>query len=37
MINDVIKKIDKIATIEPNRIAYDYLSKTNTYVDLKRR
>ncbi|RHW50379.1 D-alanine--poly(phosphoribitol) ligase subunit DltA [Lactobacillus bombicola] len=37
MINDVIKKIDKIATIEPNRIAYDYLSKTNTYGDLKRR
>lgn len=37
MIKDVIKKIDEIATSEPERIAYDYLGQTNTYADLKKR
>ena len=33
MIKDVIKKIDEIATSDPDRIAYDYLGQTNTYGD----
>ena len=37
MIKDVIKKIDEIATSDPDRIAYDYLGQTNTYGDLKKR
>ncbi|MBA1392310.1 D-alanine--poly(phosphoribitol) ligase subunit 1 [Lactobacillus sp. XV13L] len=37
MIKDVIKKIDEIALAEPDRVAYDYLGKTNTYGELKRR
>ena len=37
MIKDVIKKIDAIATSDPDRIAYDYLGQTNTYGDLKKR
>ena len=37
MIKDVIKRIDQIATKDPNRIAYDYLGRLNTYGDLKRR
>lgn len=37
MIKDVIKRIDKIAEDEPDRIAYDYLGQTNTYGDLKKR
>lgn len=37
MIKDVIKKIDKIAASDPDRIAYDYLGQTNTYGDLKKR
>lgn len=37
MIKDVIKTIDQIAIKDPNRIAYDYLGKTNTYGDLKKR
>lgn len=37
MIKDIIKKIDEIATSDPDRIAYDYLGQTNTYGDLKKR
>ena len=37
MIKDVIKKIDEVAANDPNRIVYDYLGKTNTYDDLKKR
>lgn len=37
MIEDVIKQIDAIAEKDPDRIAYDYLGKTNTYGDLKAR
>ena len=37
MIQDVIKKIDEIAEQEPDRVVYDYLGKTNTYGDLKKR
>lgn len=37
MIQDVIKKIDEIADREPDRVVYDYLGKTNTYGELKRR
>lgn len=37
MIKDVIKTIDQIAVEDPNRIVYDYLGKTNTYGDLKKR
>lgn len=37
MIENVIKKIDEIAKNDPDRIAYDYLGKTNTYGDLKKR
>ena len=37
MIKDVIKKIDEIATSDPDRIAYDYLGQTNTYGYLKKR
>lgn len=37
MIKDVIKKIDEIAQVEPYRVAYDYLGKTNTYGELKKR
>lgn len=37
MIKDVIKQIDQIAVNDPDRIAYDYLGKLNTYGDLKRR
>ncbi|MGQ5708520.1 D-alanine--poly(phosphoribitol) ligase subunit DltA [Lactobacillus sp. PSON] len=37
MIKDVIKKIEEIATSDPDRIVYDYLGKTNTYGDLKKR
>ena len=37
MIKDVIKKIDEIATNDPDRVVYDYLGKTNTYDDLKKR
>ncbi|MBD5432349.1 MAG: D-alanine--poly(phosphoribitol) ligase subunit DltA [Lactobacillus sp.] len=37
MIKDVIKQIDAIAINDPNRVAYDYLGKLNTYGDLKRR
>ena len=37
MIKDVIKTIDQIASDDPNRIAYEYLGKTNTYGDLKKR
>lgn len=37
MIKDVIKKIEEIAISDPDRIVYDYLGKTNTYGDLKKR
>ena len=37
MIKDVIKQIDQIAVNDPDRIAYDYLGKLNTYGELKRR
>ncbi|MCT6903193.1 MAG: AMP-binding protein, partial [Lactobacillus sp.] len=37
MIKNVIEKIDEVAQKEPERIAYDYLGKTNTYGDLKKR
>lgn len=37
MIKDVIKQIDNIAIEDPDRIAYEYLGKTNTYGDLKKR
>lgn len=37
MIKDVIKKIDEIAVKDPNREVYDYLGKTNTYGELKKR
>lgn len=37
MIKGVIKKIDEVAANDPNRIVYDYLGKTNTYDDLKKR
>ena len=37
MIKNVIKRIDEIAEKESDRIAYDYLGKTNTYGDLKKR
>ena len=37
MIENIIEKIDEVAQAEPERIAYDYLGKTNTYSDLKKR
>ncbi len=37
MITNIIKRIDQIAINEPERIAYDYLGKTNTYGELKQR
>lgn len=37
MIKNVIAKIDEIAQEDPDREAYDYLGKTNTYGDLKKR
>jgi D-alanine--poly(phosphoribitol) ligase, subunit 1 len=37
VITNIIKRIDQIAINEPERIAYDYLGKTNTYGELKQR
>lgn len=37
MIEDVIKKIEEIAINDPDRVVYDYLGKTNTYGELKKR
>ncbi|CCI82458.1 D-alanine--poly(phosphoribitol) ligase subunit DltA [Lactobacillus hominis] len=37
MIKDVIKAIDQVAIDDPSRVAYEYLGKTNTYGDLKKR
>ncbi|MDD6416087.1 MAG: D-alanine--poly(phosphoribitol) ligase subunit DltA [Lactobacillus porci] len=34
---NIIKAIDQIAVQEPDRLAYDYLGKTNTYGELKQR
>lgn len=37
MIENIIKKIDQIAQDNPDLLVYDYLGKTNTYGDLKKR
>lgn len=37
LLENVIKKIDELASQHPDQLAYDYLGQTNTYGDLKRR
>ena len=34
---NIISRIDRIATENPDRIAYDYLGRTNTYGELKEK
>ena len=34
---NIISRIDRIATENPDRIAYDYVGRTNTYGELKEK